>query len=172
MLLTSVSFRSVSRSFPWISEQSVSRHVANHLRSEVAAALRTSGAVRTSDLIQRLASIADDAADLRKDAMAKGDVLNALRASDAETRSLAVLLDRLGIGSSDAISLLAAGEALARALGEASRAEPRVAVAVSQRLRAMGFADDADALLRVAESQHFTIQETNQRNIQQGGTSL
>lgn len=161
MLLAGSSFRRISRQFPPISEQSVSRHCANHLGPEMAQALRISGAVRTSDLIERLGSIADDAANLRATAIANGDVLNALRAGEAETKALVVLLERLGISETQTIDLLAAGEKLAISVGQATRRNPAVGTAVAERLHALGSHEDAEVLLRVTEKAQLTIRETS-----------
>ncbi|PXA67478.1 hypothetical protein [Cryobacterium arcticum] len=150
LILASRSYRSLSKRFQ-VSEDSLGRHVRNHLSGEIKAAMQSSSIARTTDILQRLADIAEDANTARKRALERGATLLAIRAGEAETRALMVLLERLQVDDLSVLSLLRAGETLARSVGQATRDNPTVGKAIAHRLRASGEGQDADVLEELAD---------------------
>ncbi|TFC83720.1 hypothetical protein E3T23_01805 [Cryobacterium cheniae] len=133
-----------------MSVDSIYRHIRSHLAQDVRAALRGSQGLSTSDMIQRLADVANDALHARRAALEAGHTQNSLRAGDAELRALTVLLGRFGIDDLELIDQLKAGETLARAVGQATTRNPAIGTEVATRLRLLGDSQTADALERHA----------------------
>jgi transposase-like protein len=129
-----------------VSASSLYRWQAQHLAPQLREAMRTHERSNASSLIDRIASIADDSLHARRELLANGQLVSATRAAEAELKAIAVLLDRLGIDSSETLEQLRDGEFLARAVGAVSRAHPLFATALADKLTELGAEGIADAL--------------------------
>lgn len=106
--------------------------------------------------VERLAEIADDMRDVRRGAVAMGNVLNSTRAADSETRALNLLSERLGIDSTDVADTLRQGTALYRIVGSHVRHFPEVGRALAQHARQhheVELANELEQVLQEEESQ-------------------
>lgn len=129
-----------------VSADSVRRHIRSHLAPEARQALRGAESLSTSDLISRVADVADSARDARLSALDDGERSVALRAGTAEVRALEALFDRLGVDDLEVLDQLRDGERLATAVGIATRVDPALGRAIASRLRALGADEMATAL--------------------------
>ncbi|MDR5699955.1 hypothetical protein [Agromyces aerolatus] len=141
-----------------VSRESLYRHTNAHLAPTLREQLRGENRHRTSRLVQRLADIADDHAHARESLRAAGHLAGAVRAGDAETRAIAVLLDRLGIDDLAILDLLNDGDSLARAAGRLARSNPEAGRQLVAHLHDLGAHALADAL---SQTMNTTVKELN-----------
>jgi hypothetical protein len=138
-----------------ISTSSIHRHVAAHLQPELREALRGSQSVSTSDLMQRIAEIADAARDARRAAIGSSNTSASIRAGDGELRALLALLNQLGIDDIEILNTLREGEVLARAVGAVAGAYPDLGELIAVQLDKAG-ADTMASALRSSISRNDT----------------
>ena len=141
-----------------LSVAGVKRHIAGHMAPELREQLRGSQAMNVTDLLQRLADIANDARDARTRALDAGNVSISLKAGDAELRALATITGRLGVDDSAVLAQLRDGEMLARAVGSLIRSHPQAVEALVAALEQGGASEMAGALTAVLRNERKAIQ--------------
>jgi hypothetical protein len=132
-----------------ISVDSLRRHSLAHAGPALRAALAAREGLAVTDLVARVLAVADDALEIRRQALEAGRFRDATRAGDSEVRALAVVTARFGIDDADVLDLLRAAEKLTIAVGRATRAQPEFGQAVAAQLRALGALDDAEDIERI-----------------------
>lgn len=118
-----------------IAERSLYRHRAEHLPEQLREQVRPAKAIRATDLLGVGGEVLRRARAVAERAEERGHDLLVLRAGDAALRATTALADRLGIRDTDALDVIAAAEAVVRAVGAVSIASPEVGTAVVAQLR-------------------------------------
>lgn len=110
-----------------VNSSAIYRHVRNHLRTQLASALRGRAVpTHVSDLAERLASLLDETEAVRAQARATNDGRLLLQAVQAETATVTQLAKRLGIDDLELIEALHEARALAAACGQVLHRYPEV----------------------------------------------
>lgn len=143
------------------SESAVYRHRSRHLSRTILREARASAQIGTADLVGRLSEALDDLTAARTAALLTGQGAQVIRAASAEVRAVEVLLDRLGIDSTEVARELREAEDLAHAVATAVRARPSLAQPIAAGLRARGHDEAADALDHLAATAVATTERTD-----------
>jgi hypothetical protein len=156
-----VTYRATARIYG-MSRESVRRHVDAHLDVADREAVRAVSPTPALDLAEALADVAEHAADVRRDADARGDDALALRAGRSEIDARAMLADRLGISTRDALAEITDARDLLHAVVAAMSGNPAVADTLADALADLGRTVWSRDLRQRAAS----IQETNARALE------
>lgn len=133
-----------------ISTSALSRHTQQHLQPALREQALDTPAAPT-DLLQRLAEVADDARAARIRARDSGTASAQARAADTETRVLFGMLQTLGVKDTSTITAMAEAEKLAHAVGRFALANPMAAHALILEIKNQGlddFGQQLDALTK------------------------
>jgi AcrR family transcriptional regulator len=129
------------------SESAAYRHMRNHVRPELSAALAERGLGATaSDFGARYRDLLDSTAAVRSYAQQTGDPRLALQAIQAEAALLLALMNRLGIDSDEALTDIQDGRALARAATRVLVDHPEAIKAMADDVHAAGRFELAEAM--------------------------
>jgi hypothetical protein len=129
-----------------VGPDSIRRHLARHVSTRVAEAMRTVEGLNPGTIVARLQEVADAARDARDLAAQRGNIAGALRAGDAEGRALMVLADRFGVTSDSVARDLETGWDLAQAIARVSAQSPDAGRQLADTLETLGNRVFADQL--------------------------
>jgi len=114
------------------------RHLRLHLRPETLMRSVTDHAEDATDLLSRLTEVADDMRNMRRAAVATGNVPSGVKAADAEVRAVLAISERLGVDDSTVIHALDQLSAVARAALVVAEEQPQAAKALLYALEERG----------------------------------
>ena len=140
-----------------LSESAVRRHARNHVHATILREIHATNSTSSTDILERLVEALDDVSAVRSAALLSGQSGVLLRAAGA-TQSIATsLLGYLGQdGDLGILRQLKVGEAFARAVAGAIRADPTIAPEIAEQLRlshdpdVIATADVVDRLANIA----------------------
>ena len=159
-LLTGTSRSVVSARYS-LSGSALSRHVVNHTQQSLRDAMQGSTVIDSTDLLERVANVANDALRVRTVAMGMGQYSVALKSGTAELAALGILKDA-GIVDLNIIDLMKQVKAVASVLAayvveQGSAAEPLL-----QLLENRGQGALADDLRTFSKTQVQSIEGSKQ----------
>ncbi|CAN5124277.1 hypothetical protein BH11ACT5_BH11ACT5_02640 [soil metagenome] len=117
--------------------------------------------IDVADLLSRAAEVADAARGIRQNAQDAGQPLVALRAGDAELRSLTLLADRFGVDDTTVPALIAWARIVYTSALAVAVTNPEFQAALSAELRRHGEREGAEDLEQLAEQRRAQQRELN-----------
>lgn len=134
-----------------LSESALRRHLAQHVRPALQAAARQRVELHAGSILQRLASMADDAEAIRNAALTRGATRTAVAALDSERAVLALIMDRLNVSDLSILAALREHDALSRAMAMLANSSPEFGEQIARHLRELDEAQLADMIQAHAE---------------------
>ncbi|MGV8976545.1 MAG: hypothetical protein ACOH17_00720 [Cellulomonas sp.] len=144
-MLAGTSMQQISARFE-ISRAALFRHQAHCLRANLLSSLRVSENVGSVDLLEHLTEVLGDLSAARSAAMLTGRTSDVIRAAAATTTVVSVLMDKIGLESTEVVREMREADDLARSVAAVVRASPGLAAPLSAALRLRGQTDAASAL--------------------------
>lgn len=121
-----------------ISRDSIHRYKHSNLAPALRNALKASSSSSTVSLLERVLNLADDALQARLQLQASGHHVASIRAGEHELKTLAVLLDRLGVTDTDTVHALRQALGLMEALRQLAQTHPEAIFKLGQILESGG----------------------------------
>lgn len=159
LMLAGTRMEQISARFE-ISRAALFRHQARCLRANLLSSLRVSENVGSVDLLEHLTEVLTDLSAARSAAMLTGRTSDVVRAGAATTAVVSVLMDKIGLESTEVIRELREADDLARSIAAVVRASPGLAAPLSAALRLRGQTDAADALDALALAAAASVART------------
>jgi transposase-like protein len=150
-LVSGVAISQISAQFG-VSRDSIYRYKNSNLAPALRQALAASTSSRTSSLLERVLNLADDALKTRQALAASGHHVASIRAGEHELRTLAVLLDRLGITDVETVDALKQAFGLMEALRQLAHTHPEAVERLGQILLSAGDEDLGPAFLAISQT--------------------
>jgi hypothetical protein len=147
----------LARSFK-ISRAALYSHKNRCLSANLLSSLRAAEDVGAIDLLEALTEVLGDLAAARGSAMMTGRTSDVVRAASATTAVVSVLMDKIGLDSTEVIRELRDADDLARSVAAVVRDSPDLAAPIAAALRQRGQAEAAAALQAVADLARLTTE--------------
>jgi predicted transcriptional regulator len=135
-----------------ISRDAIYRYKQGSLAPALRDALKASNSSSVPSLLERVLNLADDALQARLQLQASGHHVASIRAGEHELKTLAVLLDRLGVTDTETVEALRQALGLMEALRQLAHTHPDAVEHLGHILVSAGDDDLGPAFLAITQS--------------------
>ena len=149
----------VARNFE-VSSDSLYRHIPKCMAPQLRDALKGDFDFSTKDLVLRVSANADRARQIASASMLSGNLTQALRAGDAETRQLMALAERFDIDSTDVAFQIERADSIIGAMIGVAQRDPAIARLIAGELERRDAPELATSIRTLAD--HHTKKEISE----------